>query len=50
MTIRWRAIFPLFLGAAIWSIPVPAVLRENHAFDAFTIDMTFLIADTQFYC
>jgi signal transduction histidine kinase len=38
MTIRWRAIFPLFLGAAIWSIPVPAVLRENHAFDAFTIE------------
>ena len=41
MTIQWRAIFPLFLGAAIWSIPVPAVLRENHAFDAFTIEHDF---------
>jgi L-tartrate/succinate antiporter len=29
MTIRWRAVFPLFLGAAIWSIPVPAGLTSN---------------------
>lgn len=29
MTIQWRAIFPLFLGVAIWSIPVPAGLTNN---------------------
>ena len=29
MTIQWRATFPLFLGVAIWSIPVPAGLTNN---------------------
>ncbi len=29
MIIQWRAIVPLFLGAAIWSIPVPAGLTSN---------------------
>ncbi|HXV82609.1 MAG TPA: DASS family sodium-coupled anion symporter, partial [Candidatus Binatia bacterium] len=29
MTIQWRAILPLFLGAAIWSLPVPAGLTSN---------------------
>jgi hypothetical protein len=29
MTIQWRAILPLFLGAAIWLIPVPAGLTGN---------------------
>ena len=29
MTIQWRAIFPLLLGAAIWSLPVPVGLTSN---------------------
>ena len=29
MTIRWRAILPLALGAAIWLIAVPAGLTTN---------------------
>lgn len=29
MTIQWRSIFPLFLGAAIWLLPVPAGLTNN---------------------
>jgi hypothetical protein len=29
MTIQWRAILPLFLGAAIWLIPVPAGLTAG---------------------
>ena len=29
MTIQWRAVLPLFLGAVVWSIPVPAGLTSN---------------------
>jgi L-tartrate/succinate antiporter len=29
MTIQWRAILPLFLGAVVWAIPVPAGLTNN---------------------
>ncbi|HEY7556696.1 MAG TPA: hypothetical protein VIH18_17990 [Candidatus Binatia bacterium] len=29
MTIQWRAILPLFLGTAIWLIPVPAGLTAG---------------------
>lgn len=43
MTIQWRAIFPLVLGAAIWSIPVPAGLTSN-AWAYFALCITVIAA------
>ena len=43
MTIQWRAIFPLVLGAAIWSIPVPAGLTSN-AWAYFALCITLIAA------
>src|SRR5512145_1254647 len=43
MTIQWRAIFPLFLGAAIWLVPVPAGLTGT-AWAYFALCVAVIVA------
>lgn len=43
MTIQWRAILPVILGAAIWLIPVPAGLTSA-AWSYFALSVAVIAA------